>query len=295
VASSISAGMVSRLLAGAVLGAIASIGAAYAQALPRNLSPNAPPVSIRDLAPDMLTAWVPDRPTGDDYLPPPSGPGPVMSIKDRPYVPNGQGQPTYRVADLTNPILKPSAIASMKKANDDVLAGKVPYITRERCWPAGVPGFTVYTRVQAIHFYPSKGKITIINELNTQVRQIYMDVPHSANPGHTWYGESVGHYEGDELVVDTIGLNDKTFVDNYRTPHTDQIHVVERWKLLDGGKTLQASVSVDDPGTFNMPWTGVQRWQRIERLLVENLCEPSNVNFFGYDVVPIPSAEKPDF
>ena len=284
-----------QYFASGAVAVVVSTGVADAQALPRALSSNAPPVSIRDLAPDTLTAWVPDRPTGDDYLPPPSGPGPVMSIKDHPYVPNGQGQPTYRLADTSNPILQPWAKAQMEKTNDDVRAGKVPYITRERCWPAGVPGFTVYTRVQAIHFYPHAKEITLINELNTQVRHIYMDVPHSTNPGHTWYGESVGHYEGDELVVDTIGLNDKTFVDNSRTPHTDKIHVVERWKLLEGGRILQASVTVDDPGAFNMPWTGVQRWQRVERELIENLCEDSNVNFFNYSVVPIPQADKPDF
>jgi len=254
-------------------------------------------VSIHDLAPDTETSWVPDRPTGDDFLPPPNGgPGPVMSPKDRPYVPNGNGrQPTYRIADTNNPILKPWVKEQMEKANADVRAGKVPYITRERCWPAGVPGFTVYTRVQPIHFYQTKKEITIINELNTQIRHIYMDVPHTKNPGHTWYGESVGHYDGDELVVDTIGLNDKTYVDNYRTPHTDQIHVVERWKVIEGGNTLQATVTVEDPGAFNMPWTGVQRWKRIARPLEEYLCEPSNDGYFSYDVVPLPKADKPDF
>jgi hypothetical protein len=290
---------VTRYLAGGAVVALLSAGAAQAQNNFPNQDPvssNAPTVSIRDLAPDVLTAWVPDRPTGDDYLPPQSGAGPVMSPKDRPYVPNGRGnQPTYRIADTSNPILQPWAKAQMEKANDDVRAGKVPYITRERCWPAGVPGFTVYTRVQAIHFYPSKGEITIVNELNTQIRHIYMDVPHSKDPGHSWYGESVGHYEGDELVVDTIGLNDKTFVDNYRTPHTDKIHVVERFKLLDNGNTLQAAVTVEDPGTFTMPWTGVQRWKRIERPMEEYLCEPSNEAYFGYDVVPLPTATKPDF
>src|ERR1700694_6026373 len=66
--------------------------------------------------PDSGTGWVPDRPTGDDFLPPASGPGPVMSVKDRPYVPNGRGlQPTYRIADLSNPILRPWAIEKMKK------------------------------------------------------------------------------------------------------------------------------------------------------------------------------------
>ena len=255
-----------------------------------------PAATIRNLAPDTQTSWVPDRPTGDDFLPPVSGPGPVMSPKDRPYVPNGNGrQPTYRIADTSNPILKPWAKEQMEKANADVRAGKVPYITRERCWPAGVPGFTVYTRVQPIHFMQDKKKVTIVNELNTQIRHIYMDVPHSKNPKHTWYGESVGHYEGDELVVDTIGLNDKTFVDNYRTPHTDQIHVVERWKLIEGGNILQATVTVDDPGAFNMPWTGVQRWKKIARPLEEYLCEPSNDGYFSYDVVPLPKADKADF
>src|SRR5215469_17729638 len=80
-----------------------------------------------DFAPDRNTAWIPDRPTGDDFLPPLSGPGPVMSAKDHPYVPNGRGaQPTYRVADLSNPILRPWVIEKMRRANDEVLAGKIP-------------------------------------------------------------------------------------------------------------------------------------------------------------------------
>jgi hypothetical protein len=246
---------------------------------------------------DANTGWVPDRPTGDDFLPPPQGPGPVMSIPDRPYVPNGLGrQPTYRIADLANPILKPWAIESMKKGNDIVLAGKVPYITREHCWPAGVPGFTVYTRVQPIHFVQTAKQVVIYNELNAQVRRIYLDVAHSANLKPSWYGESVGRYEGDELVVDTIALNDKTYVDNYRTPHTEQIHVVERFKMIEEGRTLQSLVTVTDPGAFNMPWSALQRWRRLsDRPMVENLCVENNADPFGYDDHPVPQATKPDF
>src|SRR5258708_13741020 len=74
----------------------------------------APPLAADgppNFAPDNATAWVPDRPTGDDFLPPASGPGPVMSVKAHPYVPNGGGrQPTYRFAHLPNPILHPRAI-----------------------------------------------------------------------------------------------------------------------------------------------------------------------------------------
>ncbi len=280
----------SLLVAGMVAGLLGA-GAAYSALAAEATG------AVPNFAPDSSTGWIPDRPTGDDFLPPGSGPGPVMSAKDRPYVPNGRGaQPTYRIADLTNPILRPWAVERMKKANDEVLAGKIPYITRERCWPAGVPGFTVYTRVQALYFYQTPTKVTLISELNQQPRHIYLNVPHSENPKPSWYGESVGHYEGDELVVDTIGLNDKTFVDNYRTPHTDQIHVVERFKMIEGGKTLQAIVTVDDPGAFNMPWSAIQRWRRVsDRPMTEMICAENNFNFFNYVVVPIPQADKPDF
>jgi hypothetical protein len=123
-----------------------------------------------------------------------------------------------------------------------------------------------------------------------------LNVPHSAHPALSWYGESVGHYEGDTLVVDTIGLNDKTFVDNYRTPHTTQLHVVERFRLVDGGKTLQAVITVNDPGAFNMPWSAVQRWRRREdRPIIELVCAENPNNYFNFDMAPLPTAAKPDF
>ncbi len=197
--------------------------------------------------PDGETGWSIDRPAADDFLPPDSGPGPVLADPKHPYVPNGQGQSTYRVADLTNPILKPWVVAQMKKTNDDVLAGKVPFIARERCWPPGVPGLDIYNRGQPVHFIQTPKEVVIINELYASTRHIYMNVPHSAHPKPSWYGESIGHYEGDELVVDTIGLNDRTFVDNYRTPHTTQMHVIERFRMINGGKTLQVLVHVEDP------------------------------------------------
>jgi hypothetical protein len=70
----------------------------------------------------------------------------------------------------------------------------------------------------------------------------------------TFIGESVGHYEGgDTLVIDTIGQTDRTFADNYRTPHTTQMHVIERWKLSADGNRVDVSVTVDDPGAFTTP------------------------------------------
>jgi hypothetical protein len=73
------------------------------------------------------------------------------------------------------------------------------------------------------------------------------------NPKPFWYGESVGRYESDTLVVNTIGQNTKTFVDNYRTPHSEKLHVVERYRLIEGGKMLHADITIDDPTTFIQP------------------------------------------
>src|SRR5262245_14114007 len=113
----------------AVIGGLVCLSAAFWPAIAADEKGAA---QIPMFSPTPTSGWRPDRPTGDDFLPAPgAGAGPVMSDPKRPYVPNGEGrQPTYRVADLTNPILKPWAIEKMKKANDDVLAGKVPYITR---------------------------------------------------------------------------------------------------------------------------------------------------------------------
>jgi len=241
--------------------------------------------------------WVQDRPAQDDFLPPPSGPGPVMSPPDHPYVPNGAGkQQTNRLADLSNPILKPWVIDQVGKTNDAVLAGKVPFIARERCWPTGVPGFLVFAHAAGIYVVQTEKEILLVQELDQQVRHIYMNVPHSKNPKPSWYGESVGHFEGGELVVDTVGMNDKSFVDNYRTPHTSQIHVVERFKMVDDGKALQVTATVEDPGAYNMPWSAVQRWKRgPERQILEQICAENSESFYDYDVVPIPRAGKPDF
>jgi hypothetical protein len=128
------------------------------------------------------------------------------------------------------------------------------------------------------------------------VRRVYLDRPHGANLAPTWYGESVGHYEGsDALLIDTIGMNDKSFVDSYRTPHTSALHVVERFKLLDGGKALESDFTVEDPGAFNMPWSASKRWKRVNAPLAEEACAENNADYFGYEVEPLPRADKPDF
>ena len=281
----------SRIAAGALLiCAAAALGLA-----PVGAEPNG---AVPDLFVNSDTGWLP---VGDEFLPPPSGSGPVTFDKRHPYVDNGAArrtrtQPTYRVADLGNPILQPWAVEQMRKANEEVLAGKVPFRPRESCYPGGVPGFLVYNLVFANRFLQTPKQVTIINPGGPEVRRVYLDMPHSAQVKPSWYGESVGHYEGnDTLVADTIGVTTKAFIDNYRTPHTDRLHVVERFKLT-GGDKLEVLITVDDPGAFTMPWSAIQRFRRVqEGRMEEAICAENNVNPFDFGVVPTPQADKPDF
>jgi hypothetical protein len=223
-----------------------------------------------------------------------AAPGSPPNVSQDPahvYVPNNIGrQPTYRLGDLSNPNLKPWVKERMKKDNDEVLAGKIAFTARSSCMPAGVPGFVTYP-VRPVYFVQTPKEVLIIYAGDAQVRHVYLDVPHSENPGASWYGESVGHYEDDTLVVDTIGQNDKSFVDNYRTPHTTKIHVVERWKLIENGQRLEVTYTVDDPDAFNAPWSAIRRYRRVQEPMAEEVCAENN-GFFDYHT---PVAEKLDF
>src|SRR5271169_6068029 len=141
-------------------------------------------------------------------------------------------------------------------------------------------------------FVQTPQQVRMIAQHDNDVRRVYMNVPHSANLKPSWYGESVGHYEGDTLVIDTIGLSDKMVLDVYRTPHTDKLHVVERWRIVDGGKMMEATFTVDDPDAFYEPWSAMRRYRRAERVDAEIICAENNQHLFDYH---IPVANKPDF
>ena len=200
-------------------------------------------------------------------------------------------------SDLHNPILQPWVVERLKKSNQIVLDGKTPFSPRERCMPAGVPGVDVYSRLRPVYLLQTPKEVVFINEGDAQIRHIYLNVPHTKNPKPSWYGESVGHYEnGDTLVVDTIGLNDKTFVDNYLTPHTDRLHVVERFQLQPDGKTLRVTVTVEDTGAFTTKWTAIQTYkQRAQPNMLEAACAENPTDFLQASDYPIPQAAKPDF
>jgi hypothetical protein len=253
---------------------------------------------IPNFAPDSTVGWL--KPPGDEFIQPESGPGPIKADPAHPYFSNAiVAQETVKIADLTNPILQSWVVAQMKTENDAVMAGKVGFTARSRCWPHGVPGFLLYP-VHPIFIIQTPKEVLMTWGQDFQLRRIFLNQPHSKNPKPSWYGESVGHYEsGDTLVVDTIGMNDRTYVDNYRTPHTTQLHVVERFRIVDNGNGLEVTARVEDPGAFTMPWTAVQRYKKDQRPseapLHEMVCAENNYDHFNQGLVPIPEAKTPDF
>ena len=148
-----------RMLARAAL-----LGAACAGVLLMPASAADGSSAVPMFSPLPNNGWVPDRPTGDDFIPVPGFASPVMSDPKHPYVPNGGGrQPTYRVADLSNPILKPWAVEQMRKANEQVLQGAIPYVPRERCWPAGVPAYVLEPPFNITIFIETPKEIVIVH------------------------------------------------------------------------------------------------------------------------------------
>ena len=209
------------------------------------------------------------------------------------------GRGVERLSDADNLNLKPWAAAQMRMHNDLVRNGHRAFNAQSRCWPGGVPGQLLFV-AEPLFFVQIPQEVWMIWQRNQQVRRIYLNREHSENPKPSWFGESVGRYENGELIVDTVGFveHEYSFVDNYRTPHTKDLHVVERWKIVDGGNGLEAIVSVEDPGAFNAPWSGMARWQKVSRPMIESICAENNLNyetFFKLREYPMPEAKTPDF
>lgn len=239
---------------------------------------------------------------GINYRPIPGKVAPIAA--DPAYPQTGEGNQRgvmERMSDAENANLKPWAKELMRKYNRDVLDGHRAFSSQSRCWPGGTPGQLLFP-AEPVFFVQTPKLVLMMWQRQQEVRRIRMNVPHSRNPKPSWFGESVGRYENGELVVDTIGFLDRKefdFLDNWRTPHTKDLHVVERFKLIDDGKGLEATVTVDDPGTFNQPWSGTVRWQKVDRGPIgESICAENNdvfEKFFGLQEYPMPQAKTPDF
>jgi hypothetical protein len=227
------------------------------------------------------------------------GRGPIKADPAHPYVGNrDRGQVTLHIGDAKDPALKPWAAKQMQESNDEALSGKrgLPFSAQQACYPGGVPE-QLLTPAQPFYFIQTPRQVWMIWETDHMVRRIYMTDRHSEAVKPSWFGESIGRYEnGDTLVVDTIGLQAKSsYLDWFRTPHTEKLHVVERFKLSADGKMLEALVKVEDPDTFNEPLYMVRRWNKVPNQLLEMVCAENNADHFGENLFPVPRAHKPDF
>ena len=217
---------------------------------------------------------------------------PMRQDRRYPFVTPAQ---SWRIGDLSNPNLKEWARDIMQKDIDEIDGGKMQFSASSSCVPPGVTNFL--QGGGPFIFLQTPGKVVIIEEPGPNVRHIYLNVPHSANPKPSWYGESVGRYEGDTLVIDTIGLNGKAHLDNYRTPATDKTHVVERYRLIEDGQKLEAHVTITDPAVLKQPLQVVHRWRKVNQTIVESRCADGEMNnpFEQQRVEPLPTAMQPDF
>jgi len=236
---------------------------------------------------------------------PGAGHGPMKTDPRYPYVSqcrNGNcltpGDLQPPIVDTKDPILKPWAAKHMEETNAEVLSGRmsIPFTSQSRCWPGGVPGQLLF--LQSMYFIQMPKLVLMVWERDQYTRRIYLTDKHSENVKPSWFGESIGHYEGDDtLVVDTIGLaaGKNHYIDSFRTPHTEKLHVVERFTISKDARTLTAIITVEDPDTFNGPLTLKQTWRRNEASMAEMVCSEDVEDHFHQNLHPLPRADKPDF
>ena len=270
-------------------------------------------------APDFSGLW--HRWLRPGLGPPASGPGPVTN---RSRI-NGVSNYNQLVGDYTNPILNRQAAEVVKKQGDLSLSG-VGYPTpSNQCWPSGVP--YVFWNF-GMEMLQQPDKITIIYLHDHEVRRVRMNQPHPANVTPSWYGDFVGHYEGDTLVIDTVGVKSGPFamVDMYGTPYTGALHVVERYRLLDyeaakagidrdakinpryprglnaidfdpeyKGKHLQVQITVEDEGVFTTPWSATVTYGRPIGEWAEHVCAENPNKYGTEEETRAPTANTPDF
>jgi len=238
--------------------------------------------------PDISGLWTRGGAANTLFRPPPSGTGPVMTIR----LP-GQNNVPRQAGDYNSPILQPWAKEVVRRQTDRVLAQSTALHTpQETCWPMGVP------HILQLNFHTQiiddGKKIVFLYERHNQRRIARLNASHPATVKPSWFGDSVARWEGDTLIVDTVGLDTRTWVDIFATPHTDKLHVVERYRRRDAN-TLDVTIEVDDPGTFTTKWSAVVSYQKDNEPWLETICSENNIDAATGKLYDMPLAAKPDF
>jgi hypothetical protein len=254
----------------------------------------------------------------------PSGAQPLRNLS---RLPNGKANAGRLVGDYNNPILTPEAAAVVKQKGDLAIAGRGFPNSQDQC-RAIAPPFTFAMQL-GLEMLPAKnGNITIVYDNNSNVRHIRMNGTHPATLAYTPMGDSVGHWEGDTLVIDTVGVKVDRFtsVDRFGTPQSEQMHVVERYRLIDGGaakaevdryetsegtvggggrdagydpdaslKGLELDVTMEDPKVFTAPLTARVTYRRVVTGWTESVCADNPMEHYKDEWIGLPKADRPDF
>jgi hypothetical protein len=270
--------------------------------------------------PDFSGAWA--HP-GIGFGPPLSGPGPV---RNKSRLPSGASDFNKLVGDYSNPILKPEAAEVIKKLGDISLSGRIFPDPDNQCLQNPVPYIFWNFSVRLLQL---PDRVVLVYQHDDDFRQVRLNQPHPATVIPSLHGDSVGHYEGDTLVIDTVGvkLGPYRTIDRFGTPYTQALHVVERYRLLDyeatkealdraakewpaagatvdrnyRGKGLQLEFTVEDEGVFTMPWSATITYGRDvnpdwdERICAENVQHEYDGGFYSDPNAHVPTADKPDF
>ena len=256
-----------------------------------------------------------------NFEPMPSGPQPLVNLSRNP---NGTNNLGTLVGDYHNPILKPEAAAVVKQHGDMSLSGHAYPDPSNQCWPYAPP-FTFAMQL-GFQMLPKNDGITIIYYQDDQVRHIRLNSAHPANLALSAMGDSIGHLEGDELVVDTVGIatGPHAMVDRWGTPHSEALHVVERYRLIDGvaakramdrwektdgqagvggmildpdisKKGLQLEVTVDDPAVYTTPWTAHVTYRHSAGNWEERICAENPADYYAGMSSEFPRSNHPEF
>ena len=145
------------------------------------------------------------------------------------------------------------------------------------CDPIGIP--RVYLVPNLFKFVQTPEAVYVLYEYGTLGRQVALNREHPKDPDPTWWGDSTGKYEGDTLVIDTVGFNDKTWLDHAGRPHSDELHLVERFRRLDHDN-LELDVTFDDPKAYTKTWTGRRYFSLARRDFIEHTCSMSENEHF---------------
>jgi hypothetical protein len=302
-----------------LLAALAAVAAGPALGQPTTPSPASTKSGTQSAGsiPDFSGVW---RHGSLPWLvPPASGPGPVTNKSRR----KDTGVSNYGelVGDYANPILQPWAAQIVKKKGELSLAGIVYPNPANQCWPEPMPFLFKHMAMQMLQL---PDRIVMLFNEDHEVRWVRLNEAHPAKVTPSWHGDAVGRYEGNTLVIDTVGVRTDhpyAMVDLFGTPYTEKLHVVERYRLLDQedaketlaravkenwrpagppnpnykDKYLEVHFTVEDEGAFTTPWTASMIYLRDRGEWPEVACAENIRNYFENAGPDLPKADKPDF